>query len=137
MYAISRVYREPDVVPTSFSQRRVPLSPSSHVQLRPVPPTPRRAPQPLSQGKHHPMCACDACQPTFPMLRSGQVAQGSYSPTRTQRGGFVYESVQVTFPEAEQDLRSLLVPTIFQRLRASIEAHPLIWLGVSYVLKFF
>jgi hypothetical protein len=153
MYAISRVYEEEPVVvqrrvpnnallqPVPPTLQRTPLPPSPHVQLRPVPPAPRRAPQMSvqDQRKHQLGCACDACQPTFPMLRPQQAVQSPFSPTRTQHHGFVYEPVQAPHPRAgtEQDLRTLLVPTILQRLRASIEAHPLIWLGVSYVLNLF
>lgn len=141
MYAISRVYREEDVPQEQpvITQKRAPLPPSAHVYLRPVPPTPRRAPQQFVQGKHHPMCMCDACQPTFVQqtypVRPRQAAQSPSSSTRTQR----YEPVAAPLPRAgaEQDLRTVLVPTILQRLRASIEAHPLIWLGVSYVLHLF
>jgi hypothetical protein len=137
MYAISRVYQEeqPFVV-----QRRAPLPPSTHVQLRPVPPTPRRAPQSpaMDQRKHPSLCACDACQPTVPMYQ--RQAQGSCYSTKTRRSRFVYESLpnHQPFPGAEPgDLRTVLVPTILQRLRASIEAHPFIWLCVARVLDLF
>jgi hypothetical protein len=35
----------------------------------------------------------------------------------------------------EQTLRSLLVPTLLQKLQVSIEAHPLLWLCASCVLN--
>jgi hypothetical protein len=133
MYAISRVYREQEVS-APFPQSRVPFSPSQRVQLRPVPPTPRRAPQPagVEQNLHPWMCGCDACQPTLP--RRQQVSRSTRS--EYDRGSaYKPSSSQAVVPEPEQDLCMVLVPTIMRKVRRSIEAHPCLWLALSCVLS--
>jgi hypothetical protein len=137
MYAISHVY-EPEV-PPQFSRRRTPLPPSPHVQLHPVPPIPRRAPVPQSsvqkQSMHPWMCPCDACQPTLPARREAPLStRGEYRGSVSAHEPL---SFQPAVSEPEQDLRTVLVPTILQRLRRSIEEHPLIWLGISYMVNLF
>lgn len=134
MYAISRVYREQEM-PTPFPQNQATLLPSTRVQLRPVPPKPRRAPQPpvLDQKMHPWMCGCEACQPTI------QIQQRVPRSTRGEYRGGVHKPspLQTAVPEPEQDLHTVLVSTILRKLRRSIEAHPFIWLGVSYALNLF